>query len=908
MKNLKKVLSLVLALAMAFSLMTVAFAADASDFTDYDEITYTEAVDVMTAAGVFNGYDDGSSFNPTGTLTREQAAKIITYMLVGQDQADRLTTTIAPYSDVSADRWSAGAIAYCTNEGIIAGTGSGTFEPTRAVTGLEFAKMLLVALGYDATIQSLEGSSWAINTATLALGEPALDTELEDLSLSDDLTREQAAQMAFNAMQADIVEYDSQTSIDIDGTTVNIGNTSAQAVTTTRDWGANINDDGADGTSSDPYTVQFAEQYCRDLVLSETDETDAFGRPAVMWTYDGEEVGTYGDEADYTVILDDDYSSEAASADDFLEVMQDLTDNDDLELYTVGDTDDVNLYVNGNDMSGEDYSADAVLGTVVELFCDEDDSDVIIDVVAYNYTLYQIDEIDTDVTSSDERNGVSAYVNLSNGVTYDNTDVPGYSASTYEEDAYVAAIINDDDEIVDSFIPEVVTGNVTTRNTSDLYVTVSGERYYAVAATYDSSSLSDFVAISAVSTDADDTYALYLDRNGMVIGIEGVESAADIEDVYYVDVVWKETSTVAGNTSATSYYAQLVSMDGTISEIELETQDHDFISGNNDLSATDTSEPYESGYDDLAGLLVTISDDKETNSDRDNDEYNLTEWSNSNWEYETTTMASGAADLSRTSTRISTAAGTYRLNSSTVYIFLESTMDELDISVYTGGVSFAASDITGTGLVVITEDDSTVARYVLIQTDDAEQSAEYSEDVIFIASVDTETGDGYVSQTVYLPDGSEETWQIAEDESYEAGHYYTYDTDEDGYYVLDDADPMFEDADVTENVDWQEDNNEGVIIGAIFDDADYLYDNLLTVQFSSTNIYEIQDIDVSEAIFVDVRSDSKLDESGQYDRSVSSLSRLADLVDNSRIASATLSMNVSEDGAVTIFLTDATTA
>ena len=50
MKNLKKVLSLVLALAMALSLMTAAFAADASDYKDYSKVTYKEAVDVMTAA------------------------------------------------------------------------------------------------------------------------------------------------------------------------------------------------------------------------------------------------------------------------------------------------------------------------------------------------------------------------------------------------------------------------------------------------------------------------------------------------------------------------------------------------------------------------------------------------------------------------------------------------------------------------------------------------------------------------------------------------------------------------------------------------------------------------------------------------------------------------------------------
>lgn len=146
MKNLKKVLSLVLALAMALSLMTVAFAKDASDYADYDKVTYNEAVDVMTAIGVFDGMD-GTNFAPNGTLTREQAAKIITYMLMGKENADKLTTTIAPYSDVSADRWSAGAIAYCTNAGILSGVGHGKFNPTDKLTGLQFSKMLLVALG-----------------------------------------------------------------------------------------------------------------------------------------------------------------------------------------------------------------------------------------------------------------------------------------------------------------------------------------------------------------------------------------------------------------------------------------------------------------------------------------------------------------------------------------------------------------------------------------------------------------------------------------------------------------------------------------------------------------------------------------------------------------------------------------
>ena len=288
MKNLKKVLSLVLALAMALSLMTAAFAADASDYKDYSKVTYKEAVDVMTAAGIFNG-GDGNNFNPDATLTREQAAKIITYMLVGQEKADKLTATVAPYADVAANRWSAGAIAYCTNEGILAGDGNGRFNPTAPVLGTQFAKMLLVALGYDAKIENLVGNSWAINTAKLALGDADLDNGMEEISLSDNLTREQAAQMAYNAMKATLVEYeDKGGDIIIGDITINNGATKATPVTSkVKAESTNIS---AEKTTDGLWTVEFAEKYCKDLKVTAND-TDAFERPASTWKYKNTKIG-----------------------------------------------------------------------------------------------------------------------------------------------------------------------------------------------------------------------------------------------------------------------------------------------------------------------------------------------------------------------------------------------------------------------------------------------------------------------------------------------------------------------------------------------------------------------------------------------------------------------------------------
>ena len=54
---MKKFLSLVLALVMTMSLVTVS--AGAKDFSDDDSITYQEAVDVISEIGVVDGYTGG---------------------------------------------------------------------------------------------------------------------------------------------------------------------------------------------------------------------------------------------------------------------------------------------------------------------------------------------------------------------------------------------------------------------------------------------------------------------------------------------------------------------------------------------------------------------------------------------------------------------------------------------------------------------------------------------------------------------------------------------------------------------------------------------------------------------------------------------------------------------------------
>ena len=166
---MKKLLALVLALVMSMSLVTISNAA----FKDADKIDYKEAVDVMNAVGVFIG-DEKGNFNAKENLTREQAAKIIAYLELGDKAADALVGS-ATFTDVASTRWSAGFIGYCAQAGIVSGNGDGTFSPAGQLTALQFGKMLLVELGYDADTEKLVGTDWAINTSKLMATAKLMD-------------------------------------------------------------------------------------------------------------------------------------------------------------------------------------------------------------------------------------------------------------------------------------------------------------------------------------------------------------------------------------------------------------------------------------------------------------------------------------------------------------------------------------------------------------------------------------------------------------------------------------------------------------------------------------------------------------------------------------------------------------
>ena len=207
MRNLKRALSLVMAAAMLIGMMAVsASAADNyEDFTDKDEIQNSEAVATMVSLGVFNGKEDGSYFDPTGIVTRGEMAKIIAVSLNGgKDPVLGSGAATTQFSDTKGN-WAEAYIAYCANLGIINGKGDGTFGPNEPVTGTAAAKMMLTALGYRSDIEKLTGTGWDLNTDTLA-NKVGLYDGL-DITPSNGLSRDDTAQLIYNGVQAQEVEY-----------------------------------------------------------------------------------------------------------------------------------------------------------------------------------------------------------------------------------------------------------------------------------------------------------------------------------------------------------------------------------------------------------------------------------------------------------------------------------------------------------------------------------------------------------------------------------------------------------------------------------------------------------------------------------------------------------------------------
>ncbi|MEQ3172364.1 S-layer homology domain-containing protein [Dysosmobacter welbionis] len=498
---MKKFLSLVLALVMTMSLVTVS--AGAKDFTDDSEITYKEAVDVISALGVVDGYS-GGDFRPDDVLTRGAAAKIICNLILGPTTASALNAGTAPFKDVPVTNTFAGYITYCSQQGIISGYADGTFRPTGTLSGNAFMKMLLGALGYDSSIEGYTGPNWTVSVIKQAVGI-GLDDGNDEFVGSKAVTRQEAALYAFNMLQATMVEYDQQNTIVVGDITINT-TSSRSDVENNGKSDKYINSDGK---------MQFAEKYFTDLRLDDSGEDD-FARPSNVWTLKSDEIGTYAKDADAT------YTTKVEVGDIYK----------DLGLNKTVAKDDVSVYVDGVSSKdhpnmkdqlpvaikkGDDDTKFGANGVLTEVFYDEDDGTVTItEVNTY------VGQVSKNVAATSKKD---AYVVVStlDVVPSESGNLEFETNEEFEEDAYVLYTYSEAAEEVKSVAAaEEVSGTVTkvinkASDDENKGLTIA-DTAYKTSRTVSGELLGD------VSVKND--YTVYLDAYGYVIYIEEEELTA----------------------------------------------------------------------------------------------------------------------------------------------------------------------------------------------------------------------------------------------------------------------------------------------------------------------------------------------------------------------------------------------
>ena len=215
MKNLKKVLALVLAVVMIMGVVTVASAKTYTDVKATDD--YATAIDILSNLKILDGFKDGDnySFKSGDKFTRAQAAKIvaIVHNAATNGKIKDQTAISALYSNAQNpfvdcnSSWALPFINYCRITGLADGMTTTTYEPNRYVTGVQFLKLMLTTLNFNTAKEGYTGTGWDVNVLNRA-NEVGLTAGLKDgWKAIDPITRGEAAQVLYNALTAYLVEY-----------------------------------------------------------------------------------------------------------------------------------------------------------------------------------------------------------------------------------------------------------------------------------------------------------------------------------------------------------------------------------------------------------------------------------------------------------------------------------------------------------------------------------------------------------------------------------------------------------------------------------------------------------------------------------------------------------------------------
>ena len=549
MRNLKRALSLGLTAAMISGLMVMG--SSAASYADVTSENNQEAIEVLQAVGIMVG-DENGDFNPDQNVTRNEMAVVMSN-LMEYNVASYANTS--PFTDVPS--WAEPYVAACFVNGITAGTSATTYGGSETVTTAQAALMLMKALGYFQYNQDF-GTDWQL--ATTRQGNAIDLFDGVDAGVTQAMTRNDVAQLVLNTLESGMVTPTTSGNITVGGVTI-ASSVEYNYVTSNAGYAKSISGALSTDANSDagrPIVELGEDLYQGDLAKAK--DHDAFGRPASIWSYKDNEIGTYVDDRTQTWTTK-------------------VTERD---LYRSAGTAAVNDYTWTYWIDGEAHTMDGSKldrnntdrwqttgnGVLTEMFVDTVAETV--DVTVIHSYVAEVSRVE----ANEDDNDYTVTVNLKtrpDGVAVNRE----FSTETEFARGDIVVVNIADGDIEAMTLAETVEGTVSAVKAND-YLRIDGTTYnynYAYTTdtvlngyTSDNKGLYDLENNTPANPGAGDEVVLYLDANGCLVA---VAEAGEVAEDY---VLVQGTHKAYGDNSA-----KIVKYDGTE-----ETIDIDEVDGNDD--------------------------------------------------------------------------------------------------------------------------------------------------------------------------------------------------------------------------------------------------------------------------------------------------------------------------------------
>lgn len=749
MKNLKRIFSLALAGTMLAGMLTVG--ASAADFTDADSIKNSEAVDTMVALNIINGKDDGS-FAPEATVTRAEMAKMITIMLNGgSEPALTASASNAKFTDIGG-HWAQKYIEYCVSQNVIAGRGDGTFAPDATVTGTEAAKMALTALGYNSEVFNFTGIDWEVNVNAAANAPSAnLYDGLRNINPGGGLSRDNAAQMLYNALDANVVEI----SYNITSNGVETGYVISDKKTMmTERFGAVKVVGIVTGNEIATIGQATAEDKGETVIeLTNEDDVKTFGNASVTL-----KVSTDASVLGRTVSAYVKSNAKASGADVMGSVV--LTNDDKVVTDTSGKkladlAKDNKLTIPAEVKTNKDYTATEKASPVAgdtTIMIDNDGDKKVDYIFVVTYQVAQISKIDT-------KNEKVTFKGLTGVTRVDFEDVIDYE--DFEEDDYV--LVNTFGGNYYLTAPETVEGELTEYKVNDdseaTKLTIDSTTYDVSAVEVNATTeLTSAKTLGEANLETEAVF--YLDANGKIVAMgEAKEAAAQYA------ISWGGAS---GN-KIDNNRIKLTLEDGTTAVYTVDSKSDVKIGGDNgsEFSGKGITDANKNAVGALIAYTIKSNGNVSLKA------------------VENTASKSAAFEKGKTLIdNVSATANTLFFHVETVGGTGDDKNDVKEVEVFTG---YKNAPSTEKGTILVATNAKTGKAVAAVFIDPVTNSGKAKvADHLWLKSTGTSNKD-YTNATVVLAGGEEADIKIAAGETFSTKNFYLFTINSDGYYELDKA-------------------------------------------------------------------------------------------------------------------------